>query len=618
MENEVKSGQEFEFKAEMKQLLNLIVHSLYTHPEIFVRELVSNASDALNKLRFKRLTNPDILQPDAELGIKIKLDKENGIFSIEDSGIGMNNEELTANLGTIASSGTLQFLKNMKEQQKSLDGNMIGQFGVGFYSIFMVTDEVTVETRSADAEGKAYKWISKGEEKYIIDESDKETRGTTITFKLKDEYKEYAEDYTVKNVLNKYSNFVDFPIYVNDEKVNNITALWHKKKDDTTTEELNEFYKFISADYQEPLGHLQLNIEGVLNFKALLFIPKVAPPYLFRDLQDKSLHLYSNKVFIQDDCKDLLPDYLKFVKGVVDTEDLPLNVSREVTQSSPIMTKIKNTLTSKLLALFEDWAENDNEKFLEFYKQFSPVFKTGINSDFTNKDKIVNLLRFETSLTEKEKLSSLKDYVSRMKDGQNDIFYVAGDNRENIVKNPNLEYFFNNNIEVIFLTDPVDLFTITYIFNFENKPLKSIDKADIDVSKTDNSANDLSEDITSGIIETFKKVLEDNVQDVIKSKRLVDSPCTLVVGKDGMDPQMEKIMQMMDKGYSGSKRILEINTSHEIIKNLAKLNIANPDDEFLKKTIIQLYEGSMLIEGYLKSPIDYVKRMNEFILKATR
>lgn len=618
MENEVKSGQEFEFKAEMKQLLNLIVHSLYTHPEIFVRELVSNASDALNKLRFKRLTNPDILQPDAELAIKIKLDKENGIFSIEDSGIGMNNEELTANLGTIASSGTLQFLKNMKEQQKSLDGNMIGQFGVGFYSIFMVTDEVTVETRSADAEGKAYKWISKGEEKYIIDESDKETRGTTITFKLKDEYKEYAEDYTVKNVLNKYSNFVDFPIYVNDEKVNNITALWHKKKDDTTTEELNEFYKFISADYQEPLGHLQLNIEGVLNFKALLFIPKVAPPYLFRDLQDKSLHLYSNKVFIQDDCKDLLPDYLKFVKGVVDTEDLPLNVSREVTQSSPIMTKIKNTLTSKLLALFEDWAENDNEKFLEFYKQFSPVFKTGINSDFTNKDKIVNLLRFETSLTEKEKLSSLKDYVSRMKDGQNDIFYVAGDNRENIVKNPNLEYFFNNNIEVIFLTDPVDLFTITYIFNFENKPLKSIDKADIDVSKTDNSANDLSEDITSGIIETFKKVLEDNVQDVIKSKRLVDSPCTLVVGKDGMDPQMEKIMQMMDKGYSGSKRILEINTSHEIIKNLAKLNIANPDDEFLKKTIIQLYEGSMLIEGYLKSPIDYVKRMNEFILKATR
>ena len=261
MENEVKSGQEFEFKAEMKQLLNLIVHSLYTHPEIFVRELVSNASDALNKLRFKRLTNPDILQPDAELAIKIKLDKENGIFSIEDSGIGMNNEELTANLGTIASSGTLQFLKNMKEQQKSLDGNMIGQFGVGFYSIFMVTDEVTVETRSADTEGKAYKWISKGEEKYIIDESDKETRGTTITFKLKDEYKEYAEDYTVKNVLNKYSNFVDFPIYVNDEKVNNITALWHKKKDDTTTEELNEFYKFISADYQEPLGHLQLNIE---------------------------------------------------------------------------------------------------------------------------------------------------------------------------------------------------------------------------------------------------------------------------------------------------------------------------------------------------------------------
>ena len=314
MEEKNTNSNKFEFKAEMKQLLNLIVHSLYTNPEVFIRELVSNSSDALNKVRFRRLSEEKILTPEAELNIKISLDKENNIFSIEDTGIGMNKEDLINQLGTIASSGTLKFLEQIKEEKKAIDANMIGQFGVGFYSVYMVTDEIMVETRSADIDSKPYIWTSSGQDTFTIEEGAKEIRGTKISFKIKDDYKQFLEDYTVKNILKKYSNFVDFPVYVNDEVVNTVTALWHKKKDDTTPEELNEFYKFVSGDFQDALGHLHLNIEGNINFKALLFIPSTAPSTLFKDVYEKSVQLYSSKVFIQDDCKELLPDYLIYME----------------------------------------------------------------------------------------------------------------------------------------------------------------------------------------------------------------------------------------------------------------------------------------------------------------
>ena len=336
--------QEYEYRAEMKQLLSLIIHSLYTNPEIFLRELVSNASDALNKIRFRRLTDSNVLSPEAELTIKISANKDENTFSIEDTGIGMTLEDLTDRLGTIASSGTLEFLTNLKNEGKAFDANMIGRFGVGFYSVFMVTDEITVETRHANPDSKAYRWTSSGEDKFSIEEIEKDGRGTKITFKLKDDYKDFYEPYRINNVLKKYSNFVDFPIYVNDEKVNTVTALWHMKKDDIAEEELKDFYKFISNDYQDPLGHLHFSIEGNVNFKALLYIPQTAPQFLFRDTLDKNIQLYSSRIFIQDDCKELLPDYLAFVKGVVDTEDLPLNVSREVTQNSPLMAKDRKSV----------------------------------------------------------------------------------------------------------------------------------------------------------------------------------------------------------------------------------------------------------------------------------
>ncbi len=615
--SEVESKNEFEYKAEMKQLLHLIVHSLYTHPEVFLRELISNSSDALNKIRFRRLTDSNILDPDAELKINIDVDEKENTFSITDTGIGMTKDDLLSRIGTIASSGTLEFLKQMKENNKSIDANLIGQFGVGFYSVFMVTDEIIIETANAEPDSKSFLWKSIGENKFTIEEIDKKPRGTKISFKLKDEYKEFAQPWKVKSILKKYSNFVDFPVYVNGEKVNIVSALWHRKKEDIKDEELNDFYTFISNDSTPPMAHILLNIEGILNFKSLIFIPETAQPTLFQDALDKSLQLYSNRIFIQDNCKELLPDYLKFVKGVVDTEELPLNVSREVTQSSPVIAKIKNVLVSKILGLLEDWAENDKPKYEKFYNNFGSLLKTGINSDFTNKDRLIELLRFETSLKPKSEKVSLKDYVNRMADDQKEIYYIMGDHRDLIEMNPNLEYFRKNELEVLYLTDPVDVFTIPYIFEYNKKQLKSIEKADIDIKK-ENKTETSADESNKGLLNKFKEVLGDKVEDVIESNRLVDSAVTLVVGKQGFDPQVEKMMQYIDKNFTHSKRILEVNTTHNIIRNINSLFISNSNPELVSNTILQLYDGALLLEGKLASPNEFLKRMNEFIELSTK
>lgn len=612
----MQAEEKYEFRADMKQLLHLIIHSLYTHPEIFLRELISNAADALNKLRILRLTNANIISPEEELKITISLDKENQTFSIEDNGIGMTKDDLIYQLGTIASSGTLKFIHKMRDQQGKVDLNLIGQFGVGFYSVFMVTDEVTIETLYAECGSSAWKWVSNGTEDFRISPSSRDKRGTKITFKLKDEFKEFAEDWKIKDILNKYSNFVDFPIYVGNERVNKVEALWHKKKEDVSEEELLEFYKFITGDYEKPLGHLFLNIEGNVNFKSILFIPSTPPNTIFGDLREKTIHLYSNKVFIRDDDKEILPEYLRFVRGVLDTEDLPLNVSREVTQSSPVMNKIRNILTNKILSWLEEWASNDKERYMKFYKNFGSIFKTGINTDFTYKERIIELLRFESSLTPKGEMTSLAEYLSRMKADQNEIYYISGSHIDIIEKNPNLEYFKKNNIEVLYLTDTVDIFTIPYIREYKGKQLKSIEKADIKIERTEENQSNITEEQKNKLIERFKEVLKDKVENVVPSSRLVSSPVTLVVGEQGLDPQLEKIMQVMDKDFTVSKRILEINLSHPIMRNLLR-NLELNNTDLVDNAINQLYEGALLIEGYMKNPAEFVQRMNLFIEKAT-
>lgn len=613
-------AQEYQFKAEMKQLLHLIVHSLYTHPEIFLRELISNASDALNKVRFRMLTDKEVLDADADLNITIEVDKDKQTFSIEDTGIGMTKDELMARIGSVASSGTLEFVEKLKTANETSVGDLIGRFGVGFYSVFMVTDEVTVETRAADKDSVGYRWKSSGEGTYTIEEIDRKTRGTKISFALKDDFKHYSEEYGVKNIIQKYSNFVDFPIFVGKEKINTVTALWQKPKDEQSEEELTEFYKFISNDFNPPLGHLYLNLEGVVSFKALVFIPETAPPQLFtREVFEKSLHLYSNKVFIQSDCQELLPDYLRFATGVVDTADLPLNVSREVTQNSPVMTKIRNVLTSKILGFLEDWSKNEPTKFEKFMKNFGPLFKTGLNSDFANKDKIVELLRFESTRIEKDSVTSLKEYVARMSEDQKEIYYLTGESRQQLERNPNLEYFKKHDLEVLLLSDPVDIFVLPSLQEYDKKPLTSIEKADIDLKESkDEKTESLNEDLAKSLLSVFKETLGDQVADVIESKRLVDSAATLVVGKDGLDPQMERMMKMMNQEYAGAKKILEINTAHPLIKNLSRLNMGSSTDPLLRSCILQIYEGAALVEGNLTSPTEFVSRMTEIMTTATK
>lgn len=606
----------FEFKAEMKQLLNIIVHSLYNHPEVFLRELISNSSDALNKARFGKLTDKDIVDPDADLEIRIEVDPKKDKFSIEDFGIGMTKEELINNIGTIASSGTLDFLRRIKEQKAAFEGNLIGQFGVGFYSVFMVADEVSVETRGADKASKGYLWKSTGEGNFTIEESDRKHRGTKISFKFKESAKEFAQDYRIKEIINKYSNFADFPILLNGEKVNKVTALWHKKTDELKSQDLDEFYKFVSNDFEGPLGHLHMSIEGVVNFKALVFIPKTAPSDLMRLHNEKSLHLYANKILIQNDCKELLPEYLRFVKGVVDTTDLPLNISREVTQSSPEMLKIKSVIVSKILSFLESWAQSDKEKYAVFYKNFGPLLKVGINSDFENKDKIIGLLRFESSLRPKGELVSFKDYVQRMLSDQKEIYYLSGENREILERNPNLEYFNKHKIEVLFLTEPMDVFVVPSIPEYDKKHIVSIQKSDIDL-KAEEKIEKPDDNLTKSLISLFKAALGGKVEDVLVSKRLVDSPVTLVSGKSGLEPQMERMMRMMDKDFQKQKRILEVNITHPLIRNLSRIYLADTTNPILNKCINQLYEGALFIDGELNAPGDFIKRMTEIMQEAT-
>jgi len=627
MSEQTSSAKQFEYKAEMKQLLDLIVHSLYTHPEIFLRELISNASDALGKVRFRMLSSEEEIDKSGDLKITITVDKESHNFVIEDSGIGMSEEELIANLGTVAKSGTLGFMEALREQQQEgqpLDANLIGQFGVGFYSVFMVTDEVTVETRSAESGSQGWRWVSSGQGTYTIEPIEREVRGTRISFTLKEEFKEFAEEYRVEQIIKKYSNFVEYPICIGSRQINSISALWQRSRSELKEEEVNEFYKFIANDYKEPLDYLHVSVEGAVSFKALLFVPSEAPMELLYQqgaLEKRGPQLYVKKVLIQHECRDLLPEYLRFVSGVVDTEDLSLNVSREMVQSSPVMAKIRQILTGKLLGWFDTLAKEQPEKFRTFYKAFGTILKIGLNTDFTNRDRLIDLLRFETTKTAEGEYVTLKEYVERMAEGQTEIYYHSGNSRIQMLAHPNLEYFRKRDIEVLLLSDPVDVFVIPSIFEYEKKPLKSIEKAEIEASAIEPEAERLGAEGTVGVISLFKEILGDRVADVVESRRLVSSPVTLVSGKDALDSQMEKMMKMMQKEgeMAGTKKILEVNTAHPIIRNLAgKHAVGLSSDPIVRAAVMQLFDSALLLEGDLTSVSDYVSRMNELVEAATR
>ena len=609
-----------EYQAEMQKLLEILVHSLYTEREIFLRELVSNASDALSKVQLTTLTEEKVLDKDAELQIKITFDENKHKIEIEDSGCGMTKEELVSNLGTIANSGTLKFLQQAQAENKSAE-NLIGQFGVGFYSVFMVAERVELITRSWEVDSQAWEWSSTGGGQYEIAPTTYNQRGTRVTVFLKEDAKEFCSKWKLESIIKKYSNYLPFPVKVNDQTVNQVKAIWTQSKSEVEEDQYKEFFKQISHSQQEPFHHMHFSIDAPIQYYALLYFPESVGNEVLYARESKDIALYAQKVLIQSGNTDLLPSYLRFVQGVVDSEDLPLNVSRESVQKNVLIEKIKSSLTLRVLKELQSMSEQNVEKYGTFWQQFGMLLKEGISSDFKNKDRLKDLLRFNSSLSEDATPDvSLKDYVRRMREEQKEIFYVTGGSREAILHNPNLEYFKKQGLEVLYLTDQIDDFMITDMRDYDGKSLKNISQGDIEgISDSDISApeSSLSKEEQSDILTFFKTQLKDRVCDVSDSKRLVDSPCSLVTPKDGMTVQMEKMMKMMDQKFEGEKRNLEVNMGHPIIQNLSEILQKDKKHPFLKDSVEQLYENSLLIEGLLDNPSQVLSRFQKFMESAT-
>ena len=608
------------YQAEMQKLLEILVHSLYTEREIFLRELVSNASDALSKVQLITLTEEKVLNKNTELQVTITFDEDKRMIVIDDSGCGMTKDELVENLGTIANSGTLKFLQQSQDENKSVE-NLIGQFGVGFYSVFMVADRVELTTRSWQVDGQAWQWSSEGGGQYEIIPVDYEQRGTRVKVFLKEDAKEFCSEWRLESIIKKYSNYLPFPVKVKDKTINQVKAIWTQSKSEVKDDEYKEFYKQISHGQQEPFHHLHFNIDAPIQYYALLYFPESVGNEVLYARESKDIALYAQKVLIQSGNTHLLPSYLRFVQGVVDSEDLPLNVSRESVQKNALIEKINNSLTLRVLKELQLIADQNVGKYGKFWQQYGTLLKEGVSSDFKNKKRLMDLLRFNSSISEDSSMDvTLKDYVSRMREEQKDIFYVTGGSREAILHNPNLEYFRKQGLEVLFLTDHIDDFMVTDMREYDGKSLKNISQGDIDgINDNDMSApeSSLSKEEKSDILAFFKKQLKDRVNDVTDSKRLVDSPCSLVTPKDGMTAQMEKMMKMMDQKFKGEKRNLEVNMSHPIIQNLSEILQKNKKHPFLIDSVEQLYDNSLLVEGLLENPVQILSRYQKFIESAS-
>ncbi len=602
------------FQAEIRQLLDLVVHSLYTDREIFLRELVSNASDSLEKLRHLQGTEKDITDPELPLEIRITADKEAGTLTIADHGIGMTREELVENLGTIAHSGTKSFLQAMKESG-STPGNMIGQFGVGFYSAFMVADEVQVFTRSWRHEGESLVWTSDGVSGYTIEESEGVSRGVKIVLKLKPEFTEYAEEYRLKHLITTYSNFVGFPILLDDKRINEVEALWLKNKSDITEDEYKAFYQFTAKAYDEPAYRLHFSADAPIAINALVFVPTENPEKLGFAKIDGGVSLYCKKVLIDADPKGLLPDWLRFLKGVIDSADLPLNISRESMQDSALVKKLGSVISKRVIKMFEKEAESDPERYLAFYKKFDRFFKEGVATDYPNREGLAKLLRFESTLTDAGKFVGFTDYAGRTKDGQDKIFYLVGPSREQLESSPYIEAFKTRGLEVIFFTDPVDEYVVDSLGEFDGKKLVSVTQAGVELEDAAAEGESLNADEIEKLCIFLKDELGDRVTEVSSGKRLVDSPIIALVPEDGMTPQMRRMMKAMDENFKDEIKVqLEINPRHSLVRKLSDAREKNPEVAGLVAR--QLLDNALIAAGLLDDARDTISRMNALMEKA--
>jgi len=616
----------YEFKAEIKQLLNILVHSLYTNKEIFLRELISNASDALDKLRFESISGTEITDNELPLEIRVDFNTDKGTITISDTGIGMTKDEIITNIGTIAKSGTAEFLDKLKDNKSDIS-NIIGKFGVGFYSVFMVAKEVVIKTKSFRKDSQPWIWKSDGLGSYEIDSTNEPLkRGTQIEIHLRDEEKEFAEKYRLQSIIKKHSNFISFPIYLEAERVNTISALWREPKSSITKEQYNEFYKYLTYDTDEPLDVIHVSVDAPIQFNGLMFIPKKNMDMFGYNRSEYGLDLYVKRVLIQHQNKDLLPEHLSFIKGVVDSEDLPLNISRETLQENLVFHKISQNVTTQVLNFLTKMANDQPEKYVEFWKEHGRIFRMGY-ADWANREKYAELLRFNSSISKDAvELTSLNAYVSRMKTDQKEIYYISGASRDAIVSNPHLEIFKNKGMEVLYMYDPVDEFVMDSLREYKTFALKSVEQADLQsLEKFDDiipeeKTEDLSKDeekTFKNLLKHIKDILGDRVTEVRESKRLIDSPSVLVNPADGMTSQMQKILHIVNKDTSVPKKIMEINKKHKLIRNLVKIYEKNKNDDYINLVVEQLYESSLLLEGYLTDPHKLVGRIKSLLEKSS-
>ncbi len=618
-----------QFETEITQLLDLMIHSLYSKKEIFLRELISNSSDAIDKRRFEALTDASLLPDESEMRVQISLDKDNNTITIADTGLGMSKDEVIENIGTIARSGTKKFMQALESAKESNndDVNLIGQFGVGFYSVFMVADEVTLTTRKAGEES-ATRWISAGKGEYSLEDYDKPEIGTTITLKLKEGESEYADEFRVESIIKKYSDHISLPVELektitvesDDDKeeateskewqaVNTGVAIWARSKNEIEEEEYNNFYQSLTYDQEAPISTLHHKVEGNLEYTSLLFIPKKAPFDLYQQNAKRGLQLYVKRVFIMDDAENLLPNYLRFVKGVIDAQDLPLNVSREILQTNKDIEKIKGRIIKRVIDELTRMGKEDAEQYQGFWSEFGQVIKEGVVEDFANKEKLLPLLRFASTHNEDDKQNvSFADYVERMNDDQEAIYYITAQNYAAAKGSPHLEVFKKKGIEVLLLSDPVDEWLANSVNEFDGKSLKSVSKGGIELDEEEKQAQEQQEQEFSDVIAAVKESLKDRIKDVRLTNRLTDSPACLVADENDPGANLERIMKAMGQDMPSSKPILELNPEHAIVKKLEK------DADDLSDWAMVLFDQAALAEGaQLQNPADYVKRINKLL-----
>ncbi len=613
------------FQTEVQELLNLVIHSLYSNKDIFLRELIANAADAIDKVRFESLTNSALK---SDWRITIEPDKARGTIRISDNGIGMTRNELIENIGTIAKSGTREYLAQLKTSDSKNIPELIGQFGVGFYSAFMVADKIELVTKRAGSDEKAIRWTSKGESSYTIDESDAIEHGTSITVHLKPDCKTYLEDWKLKEIVKKYSDFIEHPIILISvkkkkdessvpemETINSMKAIWLRTANEITDEEYKQFYGHLSHFDTDPLLHIHYSAEGTSEFRALLYIPTKAPFELLMPDQHKTgLHLYIKRVFITDNCPGILPEYLRFVKGVVDSSDLPLNISREMLQDNPGILKINKNLVRKIISELKNLFEKDRTKYDSFFNDFGRFIKEGVHSDFQNKDKLTELLLFESLDNPDKKLISIKEYADKMPADQKEIYYISGESREVLEKSPHLEFLRSKKFDVLLMTDPIDEWILQSIPEYSGRKLKSAGKGDFELDeKTKSEKDDKTKKAVEEhktLIEFLKKQLEKDVRDVRFSTRLTESPCCLVGGENDPSIQMEKIFKAMNREIPKMKRILELNPDHPLVESLQGLYNRNSSDPKLAEFAEMLYDQALLTEGIpLPDPLKFSKRV---------